>query len=193
MIRLGILGSTKGTDMQAIINSIEAGQLDASIKIVISNMPDAYILKRAQKHKINSAFVNHKNKEREYFDRELSFILSQNNVDLILLIGFMRILSSWFCKKWEGKVLNVHPSLLPHYAGGMDTNVHETVIKNHDPETGCTIHLVTDELDAGPIIIQKKCRVKESDTPDTLKIKVQQLEGEAFIEAIQKFNSETFA
>ena len=191
MIGLGILGSTKGTDMQAIINSIEAGQLDASIKIVISNKPDAYILKRAQKHNINSALIDHRNKDRELFDRELSFLLSQNNVDLVLLIGFMRILSPWFCNKWKGKVLNVHPSLLPRYAGGMDTNVHEAVIKNNDLETGCTIHLVTDELDTGPIIIQKKCRVAVNDTPDTLKIKVQQLEGEAFSEAIQKFNTET--
>ncbi|MFC1550610.1 phosphoribosylglycinamide formyltransferase [Candidatus Neomarinimicrobiota bacterium] len=192
MVRLGILGSTKGTDMQAIIDAINTGQLDASIEIVISNKSDSYILERAQKHNINSAFIGHQNKDREFFDRELSFLLSQNNVDLILLIGFMRILSPWFCNKWKGKVLNVHPSLLPHYAGNMDTNVHEEVLKNSDSETGCTIHLVTDELDAGPIIIQKKCKVEKADTPDTLKEKVQQLEGEAFIEVIQKIGSDTF-
>ena len=80
--------------------------------------------------------------------------------------------------------MNVHPSLLPKYAGGMDTNVHEEVLKNKDKETGCTIHFVTDELDSGPILIQKKCAVEEGDTVETLKSKVQILEGEAFLEAI---------
>ena len=80
--------------------------------------------------------------------------------------------------------MNVHPSLLPKYAGGMDTNVHEEVLKNRDKETGCTIHFVTDELDSGPILIQKKCAVEEGDTVETLKSKVQILEGEAFLEAI---------
>ena len=81
--------------------------------------------------------------------------------------------------------MNVHPSLLPKYAGGMDTNVHEEVIKNGDTETGCTIHFVTDEVDGGPILIQKKCNVDAGDTVETLKTKVQELEGRAFIEAIQ--------
>jgi len=114
-------------------------------------------------------------------------ILKEHNVDLILLIGFMRILSSTFCRNWAGKILNVHPSLLPKYAGRMDTNVHEEVLKNNDKETGCTIHLVTDEVDGGPIILQKKCKVDSSDTIDSLKSKVQNLEGEAFLEAIPMF------
>ena len=113
--------------------------------------------------------------------------LKEHNVDLILLIGFMRILSSTFCKNWSGKILNVHPSLLPKYAGGMDTNVHEEVLKNNDEETGCTIHLVTDKVDGGPIIIQKKCKVDSNDTIDSLKSKVQSLEGEAFLEVIPMF------
>ena len=114
-------------------------------------------------------------------------VLKKHNVDLVLLIGFMRILSSTFCKTWAGKILNVHPSLLPKYAGGMDTNVHEEVLKNNDKETGCTIHLVTDKVDSGPIIIQKKCKVDSSDTINSLKSKVQSLEGEAFLEAIPMF------
>ena len=110
-------------------------------------------------------------------------ILKEHNVDLILLIGFMRILSSTFCRNWAGKILNVHP---PSFRSmqGMDTNVHEEVLKNNDKETGCTIHLVTDEVDGGPIIIQKKCKVDSNDTIDSLKSKVQSLEGEAFLEAI---------
>ena len=78
-------------------------------------------------------------------------------MDLVLLIGFMRILSDDFCREWRDRILNVHPSLLPKYAGGMDMNVHEEVLKNNDKETGCTIHFVTDEVDGGPLLIQKKC------------------------------------
>lgn len=104
----------------------------------------------------------------------------------------MRILSSKFCKEWNGRILNVHPSLLPKYAGGMDTNVHEEVIKNGDLETGCTIHFVTEAVDSGPILIQKKCSVDKNETPDSLKTKVQALEGDAFIEAIKLFQKNNY-
>ena len=96
----------------------------------------------------------------------------------------MRILSKEFCQNWQDKILNVHPSLLPKYAGGMATNVHEEVLKNGDTETGCTIHFVTEEVDGGPILIQKSCSVEKDDTIESLKTKVQSLEGQAFIEAI---------
>ena len=187
MINLGVLGSTNGTDLQSIFDAIGAGKLDAKVSVVISNRADSYILERAQKHNTPNVFINHKKRIREEFDSEMTNILKEHNVDLILLIGFMRILSSTFCRNWSGRILNVHPSLLPKYAGGMDTNVHEEVLKNNDKETGCTIHLVTDEVDGGPIIIQKKCKVDSNDTIDSLKSKVQSLEGEAFLEAIPLF------
>ena len=187
MINLGVLGSTSGTDLQSILDAIGAGKLDARVSVVISNRENSYILERAKKHNTPNVFINHKGKAREDFDSEMTNILKVHNVDLILLIGFMRILSSTFCSNWAGKILNVHPSLLPKYAGGMDTNVHEEVLKNNDKETGCTIHLVTDEVDSGPIIIQKRCEVDSNDTIDSLKSKVQILEGEAFLEAIPLF------
>ncbi|MFH1850941.1 MAG: formyltransferase family protein, partial [Candidatus Neomarinimicrobiota bacterium] len=133
-------------------------------------------------------FISHKNRTREEFDREMTAVLRRVDVDLVLLIGFMRILSAEFCREWANKVLNVHPSLLPKYAGGMDTNVHEEVLANGETETGCTIHLVTAEVDGGPIIIQKKCAVTPDDTPDSLKAKVQKMEGEAFIEVIDRYS-----
>jgi folate-dependent phosphoribosylglycinamide formyltransferase PurN len=117
--------------------------------------------------------------------------LKKAKVDLVLLIGFMRILSSDFCLVWQDKLLNVHPSLLPKYAGGMDLNVHKEVLKNEESETGCTIHFVTNEVDGGPILIQKKCAVEKNDTVKTLKKKVQDLEGLAFIEAIQLIQNQT--
>ena len=159
-------------------------KLEAKISVVISNQKDAYILKRARDHGVPTFFISHKKKGRVDFDAEMTQILRKYKVDLILLIGFMRILSSEFCREWSDRILNVHPSLLPKYAGGMDTNVHEEVLKNKDKETGCTIHFVTDEVDGGPILIQKKCVVEKHDTVETLKTKVQELEGQAFLEAI---------
>ncbi len=187
-IKLGVLGSTKGTDLQTIIDEIAEGRLDASVEIVISNRSKAYILERAANHGIKQIFISHKDRSREDFDCEMTVELKKHKVDLILLIGFMRILSAEFCQEWAGKVLNVHPSLLPKYAGGMDTNVHEEVLANREAETGCTIHLVTAEVDRGPIIIQKKCAVETDDTPDSLKTKVQKLEGKAFIEVIDRYS-----
>ena len=190
MIRLGVLGSTNGTDLQVILESVKAKKINAIVNVVISNKKNAYILKRGQNHGLPSIFINHKDKKRESFDSELTSTLEKYNVELILLIGFMRILSSTFCKRWRHKIINVHPSLLPKYSGGMDMNIHEQVIKNGDKESGCTIHFVTEELDKGPILIQKKCKVNTNETPETLKVKVQRLEGIAFIEAINQIEKE---
>ena len=188
MIQLGVLGSTKWTDLQAILDSIKSGDLNADVSVVLSNRKNAYILERAENHSVPALFVSHKGKPREEFDSEMTVVLKEHNVDLVLLIGFMRILSAGFCQKWRNRLLNVHPSLLPKYACGMDTNVHKEVLKNGETETGCTIHFVTDEVDGGPILIQKKCAVGSDDTVASLKAKVQTLEGKAFIEAIQLIN-----
>jgi len=189
MIRLGVLGSTKGTDLQAILDSIQAEQLNAVVSVVLSNRKNAFILERAKNHSVPTFFISHQGKRRKEFDAEMTLVLKNHNVDLVLLIGFMRILSDDFCREWRDRILNVHPSLLPKYAGGMDMNVHEEVLKNNDKETGCTIHFVTDEVDGGPILIQKKCDVEPNDTAQSLKAKVQDLEGNAFLEAIKLFET----
>ena len=185
MTRLGVLGSTRGTDLEAILSAINNKKLAAEVSVVISNREKAYILTRAKNHKVPSFFISHKDTSREKFDRNVTTILKQYNVELVLLIGFMRILSAEFCQAWRDRVLNVHPSLLPKYAGGMDMNVHEEVLKNGDHETGCTIHFVTETVDGGPVLVQKRCTVETNETMATLKLKVQALEGGAFIEAIQ--------
>lgn len=185
MIKLGVIGSTNGTDLQVILDAIGSGKLNAEVSVVLSNQKNAYILERAENHNVPVVFTSHKGKSRKEFDAELTAVLQKYGVNLVLLIGFMRILSTEFCRRWQDRLLNVHPSLLPKYAGGLDTNVHEEVLKNGDAETGCTIHFVTDEVDGGPILIQKECNVEAHDTVETLKTKVQKLEGEAFIEAIQ--------
>ena len=185
MIRLGVLGSTRGTDLEAILSAINNKKLAAEVSVVISNREKAYILTRAKNHKVPSFFISHKDKSREEFDRNVTTILKQYNVELVLLIGFMRILSAEFCQAWRDRVLNVHPSLLPKYAGGMDMSVHKEVLKNGDHETGCTIHFVTETVDGGPVLVQKRCTVETNETMATLKLKVQALEGGAVIEAIQ--------
>ena len=192
MIKIGVLGSTKGTDLQAILDAINDGQLDAEVSVVVSNRESAYILERAKSRGVPTFFIPHQGKAREEFDREMTAALQNHGVELVLLIGFMRILSAEFCRDWHDRILNVHPSLLPKYAGGMDTNVHTEVIKNGDPETGCTIHFVTEEVDAGPILIQKKCTVTSDDTVESLKTKVQALEGDAFIEAIKLIQTDKY-
>ena len=192
MIKIGVLGSTKGTDLQAILDAINDGQLDAEVSVVVSNRESAYILERAKSHGVPTFFIPHKGKAREEFDREMTAAMQNHGVELVLLIGFMRILSAEFCRNWHDRILNVHPSLLPKYAGGMDTNVHTEVIKNGDPETGCTIHFVTEEVDAGPILIQKKCTVTSDDTVESLKTKVQALEGDTFIEAIKLIQTDKY-
>ena len=185
MISLGVLGSTNGTDLQAILDAISGRKLNANVAVLISNRANAYILERARNHNVPAFFISHKKKTRKEFDAEMTAVLKKHNVDLVLLIGFMRILSAEFCREWQDRILNVHPSLLPKYTGGMDTNVHAEVLENGDKETGCTIHFVTEELDAGPILVQKSCRVEIDETVQSLKAKVQALEGVAFIEAIQ--------
>jgi phosphoribosylglycinamide formyltransferase 1 len=192
MIKLGVIGSTNGTDLQAVLDAIAYGELVAKVSVVISNNEKAHILDRAKNHDIPAVFIPHSGKTREEFDNEMTAVLKNNQIDLILLIGFMRILSSEFCLEWQDRLLNVHPSLLPKYGGRVDTSVHEEVLKNGDAVTGCTIHFVTEDVDGGPILIQKKCDVVQNDTIDSLKTKVQALEGRAFIEAIQLIQKNSY-
>ena len=188
-MKLAVLGSTNGTDLDAIIAAIKNQEIDASIEVVISNVKSSGILAKAKKYYIDYYYISHKNKKRDVFDLEMSQILELKKVDLILLIGFMRILSSSFIDRWAGRIINVHPSLLPKYAGGMNEMVHESVLRAGDKETGCTIHLVTKEVDGGPILLQLSCPVEASDTVGDLKNKVQKLEGRAFVNVIKNWRN----
>jgi phosphoribosylglycinamide formyltransferase 1 len=188
ILKIAVLGSTKGTDLQAIIDAIDTGKLiDVEISIVISNKEEAYILQRAEQYDIPALFISGKDRTREEFDTEVMRILDEKGIGLVLLIGYMRFISKGFVDKWSNKIMNVHPSLLPKYAGGMDKGVHETILAAGEKETGCTIHFVDEGADTGPIIIQKKCDIEFGETIDTLKEKVQKLEGIAFIEVIELF------
>jgi phosphoribosylglycinamide formyltransferase-1 len=185
-IRLGILGSTRGTDMLAVIAAIQQQRLHATIEIVISNKPEAMILTRARAAELVAEFVDPTHLTRDAYDLKLSETLQDKGVELVVLIGYMRILSPAFVSAWQHKIINVHPSLLPDFAGGMGGAVHQAVLDAGKTETGCTVHYVTEEVDAGPIVLQKRCAVLPDDSIESLTVKVQALEGIALVEAINQ-------
>ncbi|MEK6869151.1 MAG: phosphoribosylglycinamide formyltransferase [Nanoarchaeota archaeon] len=187
ILNIGVLGSTKGADLQAVIDAIEAKELNARISVVVSNKEDAYILERARKHNIDAVFMDSKGKEREEFDREVSKELDKHSVDLILAIGYMKILSPWFVNKWKNRIINIHPSLLPQFAGGMNNDIHAKVLNSGAKETGCTLHFVTEEVDSGPVIMQKKVKVEKNETVESLKAKVQKAEQEIIVKALKLY------
>ena len=187
-LRVGVLGSTRGTALKGVLDAIAAGTLDVDLRIVISDKPTAPILDRAKLYKVPSLFIDPTGLTREQYDNRVSEALREARVQLVLLVGYMRILSPHFVAEWSGRLLNVHPSLLPAFAGLMNRKVHEGVLSAGVPETGCTIHQVTEEVDGGPIVLQKKCPVLPDDTVEALKDRVQALEQAAFVEVLQSWS-----
>lgn len=189
-LRLAILGSSNGTNMLAIISAIENKTLNASIELVFSNKLDAGILSRAQQYNLPTLFLDPKGSTRECYDNTISKELQAREIDLIVLIGYMRVLSTALTEQWQNKIINVHPSLLPDFAGGMDRQVHQAVLDAGSQQSGCTVHYVTEILDGGPILVQKHCPVFSEDTVESLRNRVQALEGLALIESIQKIQEQ---
>ena len=176
--KLAVLVSGNGSNLQSIIDSINIGDINAKITLVISNIESAYALKRAKKENLKSAFLNHKNfSSRESFDQALSELLIKHKIDLIVLAGFMRILSNSFTEKFNRKIINIHPSLLPKYPG---LKTHEKVINNKDKYHGVTIHLVDEGLDSGPIIAQARFETTKYKDIDSLITKVHSLEHKLY-------------
>jgi len=158
------------------------------VVVVVSNKGDAGILDRAKQNGIRGVHVPcKKGTARADYDAELTRVMKDEGVDLVLLVGFMRIVSPEFCDAWENRCVNIHPSLLPKHAGGMDLEVHSAVLAAGESETGCTVHMVTAEVDGGPVVVQRKVPVMAGDTPESLKAKVQAEEGPALVEAVQRF------
>ncbi|QIV95746.1 formyltetrahydrofolate-dependent phosphoribosylglycinamide formyltransferase [Allofrancisella inopinata] len=186
-LKLVILGSTRGSNMQAIIDTIATKQVDANIELVISNKKEAYILQRAKEHNISNKFLSAKGLDRGQYDQLLIQEIKSYNPDLILLIGFMRILGKDFIDYFRGKILNIHPSLLPKHSGLMDLAVHQSVIDAKEIKSGCTIHQVTEDVDGGQVVLQLGCDVLAIDTAETLKERVQKLESKAWVEVIKNW------
>lgn len=184
--RIAVLASTRGTDLQAIIDEIKSGRLKVELSCVVSNVKNCYALERAHAQGFKIHFVDPRDRSRIEFDRELVKILEAEKIDLVVLIGYMRILTPYFISKFKNRIINVHPALLPKF-GGKDfygKSVHEAVLAAREQETGMTIHFVDEGVDTGRIILQKKCPVLPNDTAEILKERVQKLEKEWYPKVI---------
>ena len=169
-VRAAILISGRGSNMRSLIAAASDKAFPAEIVLVISNVADAGGLKHAEAAGIATKVVPHKQfATRESFDAALDAALVEARAEIVCLAGFMRILSDWFARKWQGRLLNIHPSLLPAYKG---TRVHERVIAAGESQSGCTVHFVVPELDAGPIVAQAAVPVLAHDTPETLSARI---------------------
>ena len=189
MKQICVLVSGSGSNLQAIIDAIKDKKLkEANIALVISNKNNAYGLTRAKEASIKSIFINPKDFSSNLeYDKNLVEIINTHNIDLIVLAGYTKILTDLFVNSFPNKIINIHPALLPNFGGkGMyGKHVHEAVLKSGVPESGCTVHYVTNEIDAGPIISQKKVPVLKGDTVDTLSKRILEEEHKLIVEGIK--------
>ena len=187
MLRLGILISGNGSNLQAIIDAVESGILKAGIVTVIADRP-AFGLERAAKHDIPALLINRK-EYKENLSEQINKKL-EKKVDLVVLSGFLSILSRDFISRWRGKIINIHPSLLPDFGGkGMyGIHVHRAVLAAERTESGCTVHYVDQGIDTGEIILQRKVPVLKGDTPETLQERVLGEEHKLLVEALRRLS-----
>ncbi|HEX9916635.1 MAG TPA: phosphoribosylglycinamide formyltransferase [candidate division Zixibacteria bacterium] len=189
-LKLLVLASGGGTNLQAIIDSIEQGKLNAEIKVVVSNNSNAFALERARQHNIKAIHLSHKMfTTPEEFDAKLLSILKENEVNMIILAGYMKMLSPTVVRVYKNRIINIHPALLPSFGGpGMyGIHVHEAVINSGAKTTGVTVHLVDEVYDHGAIVLQEAIPVLDSDTPETLQQRVLEIEHKLYSQAIQLF------
>jgi phosphoribosylglycinamide formyltransferase-1 len=169
MKKLGILLSGRGSNFEAIARNVQAGKIPAEIAIVISNKADALGLVRAKEMGLATCFIPSQGKEREAFDREVVAVLREFQVDLVCLAGFMRILSPYLVREFPRRVLNIHPALLPSFPG---EEAQRQALEYGVKFTGCTVHLVDEGVDTGPIVCQAVVPVLDDDTPETLAVRI---------------------
>jgi phosphoribosylglycinamide formyltransferase-1 len=185
-LSIGVLISGSGTNLQAIIEAIEANALAAKIEIVLSNRADAYGLVRAADHGIPAEVLDHKKfSSREAYDRAAVDLLRARNVELVILAGFMRLLSPVFVKAYSNRIMNIHPALLPSFPG---LHVQKGAVDHGVRFSGCTVHFVNEECDEGPIIIQAVVPVFPDDTEETLAARILRQEHRIYPRAIQLYS-----
>jgi phosphoribosylglycinamide formyltransferase-1 len=188
-LKLGVLASGRGSNLQAIIDAIEAGRLDAVLAVVISNKREAQVLERARKHGAPDVFLDPKPyagqpDSREAYDRALLDLLRKHDVELVLLAGYMKIVTSVLVTAFEHRMMNIHPSLLPSFPG---LDVQKKTLDHGCKLAGCTVHFVTEGVDEGPIIIQAVVPVLDDDTPDTLSARILEQEHKIYPRAVQLY------
>jgi phosphoribosylglycinamide formyltransferase-1 len=188
-LRVGVLASGRGSNLQAIIDAIEAGGLDARIVVVLSNKKDAVALERARKHGLPDVFLDPKPfagqpDSREAYDRAVLDVLRKHDVELVLLAGYMKIVTSVLVKAYENRMMNIHPALLPSFPG---LDAQKQALDHGVKVSGCTVHFVTEGVDEGPIIIQAAVPVQEGDTPETLAARILVEEHKIYPKAVQLY------
>ena len=189
-LNLGFLASHNGSNMQSIINNVKAGNLNANLCAIISNNYSSIAIEKAQNENI-PAFVINSSTHQNNSDTEIVRIFKQYNVDIVILAGYMKKVSKYLIDSFNGRVLNIHPALLPKYGGiGMyGMNVHNAVIKNKESVSGATIHLVNEEYDKGRILEQKEVPISHTDTPETLADKVLKIEHKLYTDVLIKISN----
>ncbi len=180
--RVAVLISGRGSNMRALVERAEA----YDVVLVASNKPTAEGLQWAQRHGLSTWGIESKGIDKEEFDRTLSDVLQKHDVGTIALAGFMRILSPWFVQRWTGRIVNIHPSLLPKYRG-LDT--HARALDAGDQISGCSVHVVTEELDAGEVLGQAEVKIEAGDTPEVLEQRVLAAEHELYPKVLSEFVS----
>lgn len=184
-MKIAVLCSGNGTNLQAIINSVRSGYIPAEIAIVVSDKKDAHALVRAKDSGIETLTLSAKEyKSREAFDKEVVKNLKKKNVELVVLAGYMRLLSPYFIREYRNRIINIHPALLPSFKG---TCGIKDALEYGVKVTGVTVHFVDEKLDNGPIIMQKSIEIKEDDTEDTLLERIHKEEHKIYPEAIRLF------
>lgn len=184
-VNLGVLVSGSGTNLQAIIDAIEQKRINAQIQVVISNVHDAYALTRAKKHGIKTEILPHGDfSSRDEYDTALVKLLKKYNVELVILAGFMRILSPLFIKAFHMRIMNIHPALLPSFPG---LHGQKRALEHGVKFSGCTVHFADEGTDTGPIIIQAVVPVYDDDTEETLRTRILKEEHRIYPQAIQLF------
>ncbi|MBC7339982.1 MAG: phosphoribosylglycinamide formyltransferase [Firmicutes bacterium] len=184
VLRLGVLASGRGTNLQAILDACARGDLPASVAVVVSDRADAQALERARRAGVPAIFVDPRGRKKADFEAEISRILREHGVELVCLAGYMRVLGRTFLREWEGRVLNIHPSLLPAFPGlEAQRQAWDYGVK----VSGCTVHFVVPEVDAGPIILQAAVPVLGDDTPESLAARILEQEHRIYVEAIRLY------
>jgi len=187
-VSIAVLASGRGTNFEALVHATRRADTNGEIRLLVANIPDAPVLKRAEVEHVPAAIIPHRQfQTRAAFEQALIAELNHHNINLVCLAGFMRILSPVFVAAFENRIMNVHPSLLPAFAGLQGMQVHEAVMAAGVKVTGCTVHFVSTDVDAGPIIVQRAIAVRDVDTPESLALRVLVEEHQAYAEAVRLF------
>jgi phosphoribosylglycinamide formyltransferase 1 len=187
-VSIAVLASGRGTNFEALVHATRRADANGEVRLLVANVPDAPVLKRAEEEHVPSATIPHRQfKTRAEFEQALIAELKHHNIDLVCLAGFMRILSPVFITAFENRIMNIHPSLLPAFAGLQGMQVHEAVLAAGVKVTGCTVHFVNADVDSGPIIVQRAIAVRDVDTVESLALRVLVEEHLAYAEAVKLF------